>query len=321
MELPATSPTDQSDIGSPVNRPGPREVWGIPQARIRDGLISIMPGTAGNTQPRSSEATEWPALPTTTMAPTGGHNGPVYNPPFYANAWSTNCGTFHPGYINYPRHAVPKRLPAGEPNINALIPHQNGLIPLPTQLPTPWGRFDTGSTAPSPETILPNTKPTQLLSLECQKRGFNPKWAEEQIGENEYKCAVELNGALVKGSASYSTPEAAKLAVASVALGLVRRWPERRPTTDVPGGGDSRAAGPDGTEEWLTETLDVIQLRLGNLVPLEARSNPAAAKAFLAGFALGLRTAQSAQAAAVGSPSSTPEQRQHANESLPHSQP
>ncbi|KAI1463152.1 uncharacterized protein F4812DRAFT_285942 [Daldinia caldariorum] len=67
--------------------------------------------------------------------------------------------------------------------------------------------------------------PAMLLSQECQKRRFNPKFTEWHDGNGHYKCAVNLNGKIVTDFGIYDTSLEAKAAVSTKALVEVRKLP------------------------------------------------------------------------------------------------
>jgi hypothetical protein len=67
--------------------------------------------------------------------------------------------------------------------------------------------------------------PTQLLSLECQKRKFNPDFVVEQVDGRMYKCQVTIRDVIVKHRGHYQNGVAAKQDVALKALKEVQKWP------------------------------------------------------------------------------------------------
>lgn len=95
-------------------------------------------------------------------------------------------------------------------------------------------------------------KVLEKLSRACQERGFNPKFQIWTTYEGTFKCTVNLHGRIIRDRLEYSTAEAAKQAVASIALPIVRnmrrtnkpaefgaktgpgRTRSRRPHADVP---------------------------------------------------------------------------------------
>ncbi|KAL2129034.1 hypothetical protein VTI74DRAFT_8308 [Chaetomium olivicolor] len=68
--------------------------------------------------------------------------------------------------------------------------------------------------------------PAELLSKECQMRGFNPVWQPQQWSTDKYSCSVTLLEHLVTTNVYFHTAGAAKTAVAQKALGIIRTWPK-----------------------------------------------------------------------------------------------
>ncbi len=68
---------------------------------------------------------------------------------------------------------------------------------------------------------------TERLSIECQRRSFNPQWILVQGDNGMFSCDVMLLGHIVKGGRQFRFrfPEEAKSAVASKALDIIRTWP------------------------------------------------------------------------------------------------
>ena len=71
--------------------------------------------------------------------------------------------------------------------------------------------------------------PTQLLSLECQKRRFNPSFKIEQEGWHAFRCSVTMRDETVRLKGHYQNAVAAKQYVAFEALKVVQGWPIPRP--------------------------------------------------------------------------------------------
>ncbi|KAJ9151714.1 hypothetical protein NKR19_g4702 [Coniochaeta hoffmannii] len=67
--------------------------------------------------------------------------------------------------------------------------------------------------------------PTQLLSLECQKRRFNPCFKIEQEDSHVYTCSVTMRDDVVRIKGHYQNAVAAKQHVAFEALKVVQAWP------------------------------------------------------------------------------------------------
>lgn len=70
--------------------------------------------------------------------------------------------------------------------------------------------------------------PTQLLSLECQKRKFNPEFAIEQVDGRTYQCRVTVRDVTVRHRGHYPNGVAAKQDLALKALKVVQEWPVPR---------------------------------------------------------------------------------------------
>jgi hypothetical protein len=83
------------------------------------------------------------------------------------------------------------------------------------------------STATAPNTLpLGRTAGVlELLTKECQARGFNPEWKIDRLGDFKYTCRVMLWDQEVQGNGEYYDPVEAKRAVAAKALDIVRFWP------------------------------------------------------------------------------------------------
>ena len=65
----------------------------------------------------------------------------------------------------------------------------------------------------------------ELLSRECQRRGFNPSWRERATRDGKFLCDVLLGDVLVAADRPADTPLQAKTAVAMKALLEIRLWP------------------------------------------------------------------------------------------------
>lgn len=66
--------------------------------------------------------------------------------------------------------------------------------------------------------------PTQLLSLECQKRKFNPDFLIEQVDGRAYKCRVIVRDVTIRHRGHYPNAVAAKQDLALKALKVVQSW-------------------------------------------------------------------------------------------------
>ena len=75
----------------------------------------------------------------------------------------------------------------------------------------------------------PRAKPTELLSLECQKRHFNLEWIVKTTNEGRICADVLLRNVLVKGNTSHKELAEAKYATAEKALREVRSMPVYHP--------------------------------------------------------------------------------------------
>jgi len=139
---------------------------------------------------------------------------------------------------------------------------------------------------------------TQLLSLECQKRRFNPQWEETSLPNGEFQCAVHLKEHRVSSIRTFATASAAKQAIAYKAWNIVRRWPtpEAVPNAIQKVLSDMKVGGPPQkpTERDLARLIIHMEAVVGESTPPEIKTNPAAAKAYMAGFAVGSRCAGTA---------------------------
>ncbi|XXH03069.1 hypothetical protein Hte_009459 [Hypoxylon texense] len=71
----------------------------------------------------------------------------------------------------------------------------------------------------------PNPTSPCLLSLECQKRKFNPIFHVWATPDGGFKCSVSVNGVIVYDNRSYDSIMDAKESVAKQALDVVRKLP------------------------------------------------------------------------------------------------
>lgn len=66
--------------------------------------------------------------------------------------------------------------------------------------------------------------PMQILSGECQRRGFNPVWHEIQLPNGSFTCNVRLRDRLIRSNKLFKNPVAAKTAVAEKAVRAIWTW-------------------------------------------------------------------------------------------------
>ncbi|KAI1076191.1 hypothetical protein F5B20DRAFT_336764 [Whalleya microplaca] len=71
---------------------------------------------------------------------------------------------------------------------------------------------------------------TAILSLECQKRKFNPQFKEWVTRDGDFKCSVNLNGKTLHDGRTFTTAVAAKQALAKRAIEEVRKLPCPKPS-------------------------------------------------------------------------------------------
>ncbi|KAK4129735.1 hypothetical protein N657DRAFT_91809 [Parathielavia appendiculata] len=90
--------------------------------------------------------------------------------------------------------------------------------PKPNSLPSSGSQRTGTSNALQPA-------PTQLLSLECQRRRFNPQFVVKEASSNVFTCSVKLRDITIHGDKAHSSSIDAKHAVAAKALPIVRKWP------------------------------------------------------------------------------------------------
>jgi hypothetical protein len=164
-----------------------------------------------------------------------------------------------------------------------------------------------------------STLPTQVLSTRCQERRFNPKWTEYSTRRGRFMCNVDLNGVIVKGDGSYSSPIEAKMAVAKKALTYVDKVPPRQ-TLELAPNYPSVARDPRApvvrepiSHQAATSTgriarssphedprrlLERVHATFGGQTPNAALlSDPVVAQAFLAGITMGTTIGASLNAA------------------------
>ncbi|KAI1635080.1 hypothetical protein F4809DRAFT_642788 [Biscogniauxia mediterranea] len=72
--------------------------------------------------------------------------------------------------------------------------------------------------------------PTAALSMECQKRSFNPSFTEHVTKNGEFRYSVDLNGTILRSSRSFPTAMEAKHDLAKQAVARVRKMPYRSPS-------------------------------------------------------------------------------------------
>ena len=180
------------------------------------------------------------------------------------------------------------------------------------------GNSDNGGNAP---------RASQRLSVECQRRSFNPEWILVQRANGLFSCDVKLLRHIVKGGRLFRSPEAAKSAVASKALGIIRTWPT---SAEVAGEDcrqhiagvmanrhDGRRRGGINTDEQLmmasdprmsnnmhpapagreseigrTDDIDEFARALRDGLTEQTLADPIATRAFVESLAVGLLSAQ-----------------------------
>lgn len=95
-----------------------------------------------------------------------------------------------------------------------------------------------------------------VLSWECQKRGFNPKWYAQQGANGLFQCSVSLNGVLISpDGANYVTADMAKHEIAAKAIDTIRTWPVTKPRKS-----GVSARNWDLVSPWAEETLGGLGL-------------------------------------------------------------
>ncbi|KAL7620662.1 hypothetical protein AAE478_009657 [Parahypoxylon ruwenzoriense] len=71
----------------------------------------------------------------------------------------------------------------------------------------------------------PGKPPAMMLSEECQKRRFNPKFIESMLPGGKWKCSVDLNCMKIEDTRSFGSRTAAKDYIASQGLMELRKFP------------------------------------------------------------------------------------------------
>ncbi len=172
--------------------------------------------------------------------------------------------------------------------------------------------------SPRESTLGQHATYTKLLSLECQLRRFNPQWEEKEISPGAFKCLAILKGTRLTTDTSFYTPIAAKQATARLAYKIVRSWPLeavvpeaiKRVAEQVKAGLPTDKAShtmsspthvvikrEESREPQSSSGRDVkgllehIEAVVGDMTPSEVKTNPIAAKAYMAGFSMGARCA------------------------------
>lgn len=95
--------------------------------------------------------------------------------------------------------------------------------PGDTKAPLVNGRQSVRRSGRGPEFEI---TPGGVLSMECQKRGFNPEWNGRRTANGMFYCSVNLNGVVIEsGRTLFPTVQMAKEVVAYKALAYIRTCP------------------------------------------------------------------------------------------------
>ncbi|KAK6078934.1 hypothetical protein SCUP515_04373 [Seiridium cupressi] len=152
---------------------------------------------------------------------------------------------------------------------------------------------------------------TSILSAECQKRHFNPQFQEWVNYDGTYQCAVILNGITMNDSRCWDSAADAKQALSQRAVEYIRKTPvlgglshraQEKANLKAEGKVNHRPDDKTKKQGALSEQeeerrlLTRIQSLYGQIAGPSASTmaNPAAAHAFLEGFALGSKLRESA---------------------------
>ncbi|KAK3382249.1 hypothetical protein B0T24DRAFT_4616 [Lasiosphaeria ovina] len=270
--------------------PGPMPEAGTPQERFRMSVLGGVPSGTGG------------------VAVHGGGRLAYPQTRFNGHPVLSAAGHFTPGA-------------GGPPQQQRVVPQQQRVVPQPVRRePQPPSEAQHREPKPSSEARrpeqrgIPKAGNVMLLSLECQRRSFNPEWFEMTTPQG-YICNVKLRDVTVEGDKARSCPTAAKGAVAAKALAIISEWPvpDRghagpagapvgapgvkikqeipRAQPAIPGHANTAARGADQEHARL---LDQIQNTVGISVPPHSRANAEVARAFLEGFDAGARLARQA---------------------------
>lgn len=193
----------------------------------------------------------------------------------------------------------------------AIMPPPGAINPL--RRPQPHGAF--------------RPSPMQVLSEECQRRGFNPVWDEMITPDGSYICHVTLRDRKIKTRRLYDDALSAKMAVAQKALVELWTWgvhaadarrvkqeyevsngqgPASRGNHSAPFvvnregkdivmnddaaiNSDRRGRGRDGRATEPASLSEQMRSAVGISLPEHLGDNPDVARAFLEGLAAGAR--------------------------------
>jgi hypothetical protein len=116
----------------------------------------------------------------------------------------------------------------GEGALGRMINQERRNVSAVSQAP-PISSHRDGLPGDTPGGLLP---PTQLLSQECQKRGFNPIFRQTEHhrgrGKVDISCNVELRDTVIMSDKLFGSAQAARCNVAKMALAVIRAWPLSR---------------------------------------------------------------------------------------------
>lgn len=96
-------------------------------------------------------------------------------------------------------------------------------------VPNLHGGLTGGSPQPSQSALTAVHVPSamQLLSAECQRRGFNPEWNFCETHVGRIVCHVRVGDTWVEGKTSHNDAHRAKISTAKEALKVVKQMPRR----------------------------------------------------------------------------------------------
>ncbi|KAI0014840.1 hypothetical protein F4780DRAFT_153273 [Xylariomycetidae sp. FL0641] len=217
---------------------GPSPEKGSGQDRFRQLILSASNNNRRNTLKNAAPVPASPATATSTTLPRPcppglSHYSPdlpaVNQPPFTLR---TN-GATQPGNMDYRSVTVPPHdTMASSSNMASTVKAESpkaqdkaGVSQGSTLRSKGSQGVNTQGTAPPGTKPGPNyqTPPyTTQLSLECQKRRFNPHFSE-WIDDGAYKCSVDLDGRTLHDSHGFRSALEAKQSIAKKALVEVRK--------------------------------------------------------------------------------------------------
>ncbi|GAB1309975.1 hypothetical protein MFIFM68171_00185 [Madurella fahalii] len=113
--------------------------------------------------------------------------------------------------------------------------------------------------------------PMQILSGECQRRGFNPEWQEMKLPDGRFTCNVRLRNRLIRSNKLFDNPVAAKIAVAEKAVRAIWTWGSHfddetrvvKRESEGPGN-QSRASGASQSGLVAKQEVDTIMRDVGD---------------------------------------------------------